>query len=268
MSGALYIQPHAFFLRLSPEWRVERASANIGEFFAVSAEESLKRPLADLIGEGSVHALRNRLALLRDQDGEVRLPRHRLTATGACYDFAMRFAGHRVLIEAQPSLDHESVDIAGTVRAAIARLPHQPISSLLTEAAGQLRALSGFDAVTIYRRGAIIASNARGNGSLVEAPAPSSALRMIADRDAEPVAFVPPGGERTFLAGATAEERQQLADCGAEAMLCLPIIVDGKTWGLAVCRHHAPRRLTLERLGTAELFIDMVALRMGLAERG
>ena len=57
------------------------------------------------------------------------------------------------------------------------------------------------------------------------------------------------------------------ADCGAEAMLCLPIAVEGKAWGLAVCRHHAPRRLTLERLGTAELFIDMVALRMGLAER-
>ena len=58
------IQPNGFLLALSPDLKVERVSANTGEFLECDSLGLVGRPLEELFGNELIHALRNRLALL------------------------------------------------------------------------------------------------------------------------------------------------------------------------------------------------------------
>src|SRR6478735_1265229 len=71
--GLAEIQPRGFLLALAPDWRILRASANVANFMPGIGETIADRPLTDLFGNEAVHALRNRLSLLRDANGVARL---------------------------------------------------------------------------------------------------------------------------------------------------------------------------------------------------
>jgi light-regulated signal transduction histidine kinase (bacteriophytochrome) len=254
-------------MTLSPGWYVTSASANLADFAGMATHDALGRPLADLLGGDTVHALRNRLALLRDPADDARLLRHPLGAEAQLFDFAMRLAGTAVILEMQPNPEREAPDIAGAVRASAARLePHRDVSDLLGEAARQCRAMTGFDAVTVYRAGSaeIVAESTR--GAVAASPCPDTARRLVADREADSVPMLPATATlpATPLRAPSNAERQQMMESGALALVTVPIIVDGDPWGLILCRHERPKMVSLERFGALELFADIVAMRLGV----
>lgn len=266
------IQPHGFLIELTPDWRIARASANIGDHLAHPGASPIGQPLADVLGDEAVHTLRNRLSLLRAPNGSARVFALNASGTNRPIDVEMHMAGSDIIVEAQPEAGHDGSDPIGLVRALAARLDGQDrIGGLLDEGARQLRALTGLANISLFRwtGGAAELAAHCARGDLVAAPVPASGtLRLIVDADAPGVA-IEPGSEagsldRCLLRGAGPEDR---AAMGTSASLVrLPLEGGGTNWGVAVCLNHSPRHLGLERLAAAELFGDLLALRIALLE--
>lgn len=263
-SAAPGVQPHGCLLTLSPGWYVTSVSANLADFTAMSAADGLGRPLADLLGGDTVHALRNRLALLRDLGDEARLLRHPLGPEAHLFDFAMRFAGTAVTLEIQPNPEREAPDIAGAVRSSARRLnQHRHLADMLAEAARQCRAMTGFDAVAVYRLNPPEIAAESNRGAIAGAPCPPPGSRSIADLNAEPAPWLPSGAglPETRLRAASDDERREI---DVQALLTVPIAVADQPWGLIACRHARPKMVSLERLGALELFADIIGMRIAM----
>ncbi|WP_404334647.1 HWE histidine kinase domain-containing protein [Sphingomonas sp. MMS12-HWE2-04] len=288
------IQPFGFLLALSTDWLIRRASANIADFLGTSAEDLLGTSAIPLLGEHAVHTLRNRLALLRGADAVervfgVKLPDDR------CFDFAIHMNRDTILIEGEESGDETSTDIGSAIRAMVARLDETSDSaSFYREGARQVRALTGFDRVMVYRfdrdgSGVVVAEAARsGIGSFLHLRYPASDIpqqarklyirtpfRIIADVNADPVPIVPRRDETgapidlslSVLRSVSPIHIEYLQNMGVGASLSISIIVEGKLWGLFACHHYAPRRPSFERRSVAELFGQMFALKLESRER-
>ncbi len=273
------IQPLGWLAVVSPEWLVERVSANIADFFGQPAEAVIGRPLADLLGGDAVHGLRNQLALLRDPDSIARLFGCPAGTVGERFDFSLQLDGQRVVIEAGRASGIEHGDTIATIRALIGRLEGLPaLPAMLDQAARQLRALTGFDRVALYRTGqeggaAIAAQTARGLGALPLAlsAADFAVLRggpaAIADCNAECIALVPPGSLAAALTRAPDQAtRQRMRADGFVASLHFPLTVAGVDWGLIACHNPRPRVPTAERLSALGLYAQMLGLLIEILE--
>jgi light-regulated signal transduction histidine kinase (bacteriophytochrome) len=53
-----------------------------------------------------------------------------------------------------------------------------------------------------------------------------------------------------------------LQDAGFSAVLALPLLIEGEAWGLILCQHRAPRAPGMELRATADLFRDLLSLRL------
>src|SRR5262249_28025606 len=67
------IQSFGFLVAATKEWIVARVSANIADFIGVTPQDALEKPLSALFSEDAVHAIRNRITLLRGPDAVERL---------------------------------------------------------------------------------------------------------------------------------------------------------------------------------------------------
>ncbi len=273
------IQPLGWLAMVSPEWLVERVSANIADYFSLSTEAVVGRPLADLLGGDAVHGLRNQLALVRAPDSIARLFGCPAGPAGERFDFSIQLDGQRVVIEAARAGGIEHGDTIATIRALVDRLEAVPaLSALLEQAARQLRALTGFDRVALYRTdaaggGVIAAQTARGLGPLqpslsaAEFAALRGAPAVIADCDAAPVALVPPGLPASSMIRAPDDStRQRMRAAGFVASLHFPVKVAGAEWGLIVCHNPRSRTPTAERLTALGLFAQMLGLLIEIRE--
>ena len=274
------IQPLGFLLVVTREWLVERASANIGDYLGATPQSAIGRPLLDLLGPDTVHSLRNQLALLRSPLGIARL--FGCSVREQRFDFAVQPHGQGALIEGLRAGPVEHGDTIATVRALADRLERLPDrDQLLEQAARQLRALTGFDRVAIYRRASdgsfkLTAETARTLGTADatlhpdEQTAPAAGLAVVGDRSAEAVAIHPAGELRAepLLRAPDAGHCQRLSDCGAAASLTVPLSVRGEPWGMVVCHHPSPRFPAFERQSALGLFAQMLGLLIALREGG
>lgn len=266
------IQSGGFLVATSAEWLVEQVSANIADFFAVPPERVAGKPLSLLLGGDACHSLRNQLALLREPDAVARLFGCQAGEAHARFDFTLQLDGRRALIEGRPAGPAEHGDAVATIRALIGRLEKVDAeTAMLDQAARQLRALTGFDRVGVYRLesgGArLAASTARSLGALPEAigPAECDALAdaplVIADRDAEPVALVPARAAPRALSRAPSEAlRAVLRESGVAAALTIPVRTDATRWGTIVCHHPTSRAPDVERQSALGLYAHMLGL--------
>lgn len=288
------IQPFGFLLALSTDWMVRRASANIGDFFGTAAEELLGMPAIELFGEHAVHTIRNRLAMLRGPDAVERLFAVRL-ADGRRFDFALHMVGDTIVVEGEATNEESSTDAGSAIRAMMGRLDDTPDThAFYREGARQVRALTGFDRVMVYRfdtdgSGVVVAEAARaGIGSFLDLRYPASDIpkqarqlyirtpfRIIADVHATPVPILPRLDETgapidlslSVLRSVSPIHIEYLKNMGVGASLSISIIVEGKLWGLFACHHYGHRRPTFERRSIAELFGQMFALKLESRER-
>src|SRR5262249_4980448 len=147
--------------------------------------------------------------------------------------------------------------------------------------ARQLRALTGFDRVMVYRfandgSGEVVGeAAAEGIGSFLGLHYPSSDIpqqarqlylrtpfRIIADIEAEPVPILPKRDETgepidlslSVLRSVSRIHIEYLRNMGVAASLSVSIIVEGRLWGLFACHHYSPRCPSFEKRTLAELF--------------
>lgn len=282
------IQPIGFLLTLSNDWRISRASANIGDYLDVAPEALIGEPVTSLFNASAVHSLRNRLALLRGPFATERLFSIPLTDGPAHYDVALHMSGEQAVIEAEPNHEHHhDRESTGTVRGMIAQLGEvETMAGFFEEAARQMRALTGYDRVTIHRFaaggddevvGEVLRSaigSAMGRHLPISGEAPRSLLRLVADIDAVPVPIVPgqvrrgkPADlSRAVLRAASPEDVELLRSIGVRAALSIAIVIGGRTWGVIACHHHAPCCPSFERRSAAEWFAIMLAMQIEIRE--
>lgn len=264
------VQPCGFAVVLGEDWRVASVSANIADHFADCGRFMIGQPLAEHFGAAAVHSLRNQLALMRDASGTARLFSLFFASVPKPFDVAMHMAGGRIVLEVFPSAHLEAGDPAGTVRQLAAQLDGcASAGEVLERGARLMRALTGFDGVTIFQRGQRHAHDARGDLAPAE-HCPPAGLRLVADADSVPAAMEPECDAallgRALLRCPDEEERDAIRRDGANALLAVPLRSAGKDWGMAVSRNRSARRPALDRIAAAELFADMLAMRAELCE--
>lgn len=272
------IQPAGFLFLLSREWLVERVSANAGPIFGRDSAALVGTPLVDWLGSEAVHSIRNQLSLIRSDDAIARLCGCVAGSRGERFDFSIQADGHRAIVEGFASGSTDGGDTIATVRGLVSRLePIDDAPALLSAAARQIRALTGYDRVAIYRRlgdgSACLAAHAARDqhpaaGQLSADDYRSiAAQRLIADLDGAPLAVI--GGAcpaRALLRQPGTEQARLARSSGAAARLAQPLVSAGKQWGLLLCDHPTPRLANLERQSALGLFLQMLGLLVRLRE--
>jgi len=286
------IQPAGFLLGVSEDWLIEMVSANIGDFVPCNPANLFGRPASDVLAEDTVHALRNRLAMLRDPEGVERLLGCRLTEDGRSFDLAIHYSGDRIIIEAEPASAKTYGDMTATLRGMFARIDQGvDLADVLREATQQMRALTGFDRVLMLRfnrdwSSEVVAEYARGGvasllGEHIAAAClpfeerrclERAPLHLSADLEAElvPLSFDDrsefPDLSRAILRPLAPAYADQLRTMVARAAISIALVVGGSLWGLIVCLHHQPRGVGFERRSVADLFAQLLASRIEIYE--
>ena len=290
------VQSFGFLLAVSStDWCVTRASRNVVEWLGVEATDLLGRPLDQILTSETVHTIRGQLQSAVMGDTVARAFGVVLTAGGLRCDVALHVIGDAVVIECEPCVDDPAVNAGAMVRGMIARL--QQTSELRTfyrVAAREMRAITGFDRVMIYRfdhdgSGEVIAETARaGLESYLGLHYPASDipqqarilyernwLRIIPDVNAAPAAIEPQLDSEghaldlsmSILRSVSPVHVEYLKNMGVAASMSVSILRQGKLWGLLACHHYTPHHVSFARRTAAELFGQMFSLLMESRER-
>ncbi|MDR7230563.1 light-regulated signal transduction histidine kinase (bacteriophytochrome) [Caulobacter sp. BE264] len=289
------VQPFGFLLAVNSDWVVAHASTSTLRYLGVSAEDLLGRPLTQVMSGHAIHNIRGRLQIMRGADAVERMFGQPLVDGGEDFDLALHYSGRLLVIEAEPSHPEILIEAASAVRSMTTRISARPtFEEFCHEAARQVRALTEFDRVMVYRfahdgAGEVIAESVRpGIGSFLgqrypasDIPAQARALyernwlRIIVDIDAEVSPILPPvsaTGEpvdlsMSMLRAVSPIHIEYLRNMGVAASLSISILRDGKLWGLFACHHYAPKHVSYERRTAAELFGQLFSLTLESRER-
>jgi light-regulated signal transduction histidine kinase (bacteriophytochrome) len=284
------IQSFGFLIVASSDWKMVRASINLEEFLGTSYKDALGQPLSAIIMSPTLHAIRNRLAVMRGPGIVERLFCVPFVDGGPAFDVALHLSDGQIIIEGEPSQGGRQGGSTMSIRAIMARLDQAPtLEGFLHEAARQARAITGFDRVMLCRfddagSGEVAAEAARpAIGSFLgfhfpasDFPAEARALhtrnifRIVADVGTAPVPIVPEVDEHgpttdlsmAILRSVSPLHAEYLKNIGVAASLWLPIMVNRELWGLFACHHYSPRLPSFERRSEAELFAHMFAARL------
>ncbi|ORE90794.1 response regulator receiver modulated GAF sensor protein [Stappia sp. 22II-S9-Z10] len=281
------IQSFGTLIAVSMDWMISHVSANIAEITGRTPDDCLGLPLADLLPGSSLHDIRDRLQGLAPGEGSERLFGIDLFGNGRRFDVAIHITGPSIVIEVEPVIPVPAS--SGTlVKTMIGRIERTPsMDALYTEAVRQLRAVTGFDRVMLYRfapdgSGEVTAEALRRgiepflglNYPATDIPAQARRLyvknrtRIIADVADPTVPVVPttsPDGTVLDLSLSVTRavspiHVEYLTNMGVGASFSISIVIGGELWGLFALHHYAPRRLSMELRATLELFGQIVAL--------
>lgn len=265
------VQPCAYLLELSPDWIVRRASENIHHLLSVSHVTLIDEPLGRFVHAQALHDLRNLFSRLSGTTGIGRAYKVRLTDEAEFYDVAFQLSDGRVLLEFVSASERYG-EYFGTVGGLIAGLFDAGGQALLDGGARRMRALTGYDRVTL-RFGNERAQSTRGAfGGEIEL---SEGLPpVLADVAMEMVELFPRSTASTSSAVAlfrSCDEpaRAEFHRNGVRACMRVPFAVDG-TAGEFLCENRTQRAPNLELHAAAELFAQsftMLLKMKGSAER-
>src|SRR3954447_461875 len=159
------IQSAGYFLELSLDWMVLHASENVHRLLGESHVTLIDEPLGRFVHSQALHDLRNLFSRLSGTTGIGRAYAVRLTNDPDLFDIAFQLSDGRVLLEAVPSAGSYG-EAFGTVGGLIAGLANSRGQALLDAGARRMRALTGYDRVTL------VCGNSRAESSRGAFPAP------------------------------------------------------------------------------------------------
>lgn len=290
------IQPFGFLIAVAtPDWFVQRVSANIGEWLNASPSEMLGHSLLRFLHSDAIHALRNQLHIVNMTATTARVFGLVIDDTQRRFDVAVHTVDSLVVIECEPSVLDPAITASAMVRAMMSRVQSiRDPRTLSRVAARELRALTGFDRVMVYRftydgSGEVIAESASsGLESFLGLHYPASDiprqarllyernwLRIIPDIDAVPCPIEPARDaqgklldlSQSVLRSVSPIHIEYLRNMGVRASMSVSILKDGRLWGLFACHHYRPLHVSFERRTAAELFGQMFSLLMENRER-
>src|SRR5947209_9967189 len=255
------IQSGAFLIELSPDWLVLRASENVHHLLGESHVTLIGKPLGSFVHSRALHDLRNMFSRLSGTTGIARAFNVRLSDDPDLVDIAFQLSAGRVILEVAPTVDETFGTAFGTVGGLIAGVAHDSGQALLDAGARRMRALTGYDRVTLLAGESKATSDRSGvpfragaNASLSDDfPA------LVADSAAASVPVFPRKNEDEAAAAAllrapTAGQKADLAERGFASTMRVPIVREGHAIGEFRLAHTKPCRPNLEVHAAAELF--------------
>lgn len=257
------IQSAGYLLELSLDWIVLRASQNIHHLLGQSHVALVDEPLGKFVHNQALHDLRNLFSRLSGTTGIARAYGTRLTDDPDLVDVAFQLSDGRVILEAVPSTGAFG-EFFGSVGGLISGLAVAHGQALLDNAARRMRALTGYDRVTLVC-GSERAESCRGAFS-APASEKDDVPAIVADIKADSVSLFPEGVEETSAAAALmrfcdADTRAGLIGQGVRACLRIPFRSDGVR-GEFRCDSRTARTPNFELHAAAELFAQLFATRL------
>ena len=258
------IQGSGYLLELSLDWIVRRASDNVHRFLGHSHVTLIDEPLGRFVQAQALHDLRNLFSRLSGTTGIARAYRVRLTQDQDRFDISFQLVDGRVVLEAVPSGEQwvgQALGTVGGLAAGLAGLSGQP---LLDAAARRMRALTGFDRVTLNwadRR----AESSRGNFTGPARPL-ADLPPIVTDSDGVAVNLFPaergkPAAAAAVLRAPSAAARTGLNEQGVAATLSIAFSAGGRD-GDFRADSRTRRAPGFELHAAAELFAQIFAMRL------
>lgn len=276
------IQPHGLLLALDVEERVQVVSSNVLSMLGVAADEVRGRLLHDVLGGEAAAVVRQAVA---DDEAFVA---HRVTVSGggilgqSAVDLVLHHSGDRLVIELEPVGGAGQSVSYRTARTAVGRLTQtRSVAELCDQLASEIRALTGFDRVMVYRfdalwNGEVVAEDRRQDLNsfrglhypATDIPAQARRLytanwtRLIADIGYTPVpldpVLDPSSGAPLDLSHSTLRSVspihvEYLTNMGVTASMSVSMITEGRLWGLVACHHYSgPHHVSFDVRSAAE----------------
>jgi light-regulated signal transduction histidine kinase (bacteriophytochrome) len=284
------IQPHGFLLTLAADLAVLQASANLGEWCGIAAQDAIGRPLADVIGAAAAHQLTPELAVAPGPRpfymGTV------TTANGHHFDvLAHRWDGV-VIVEfeavdrAEPADFRHLYPLIGDFLLKVNDAGG--IASLARLACQHVRSVTGFGRVLVYQ------FDADGHGRVMaearderhrsymgqhfpasDIPAQArelyklSRIRLIQDANYTPAPLVPALNPVTgqpndlsfaALRSVSPVHLQTMRNMNTLASMSVSLMVKGRLWGLISCHNETPAPVAFEKRTACEQLGQILAL--------
>lgn len=281
------IQSFGYLIAFSSDWIINHVSLNCEELLGKKPEAVVGTPANAFLSPDALHDIRSRLQMLGAKDAVDRHFGVDLLGDGRKFDLAVHASGRSFILDIEPARDTRKQDYLGHVRPMVDRLRQSDtIEDICHVAARQLRGLTGFDRVMVYRfdadgAGDVIAESVReGIDSFLGLHFPASdipaqarklycrnILRIITDVEDPTVQIVPvrnPSGEpldlsMSGLRAVSPIHIEYLKNMGVAASMSVSILRDGKLWGLMACHHYSPLQLSYPVRTAAELFGEYLA---------
>ena len=279
------VQAFGALIAMTRDKIIQHASANIGSVFGVSAQQIIGQPLAELASRAFIHDLLGAFQTLDQPDSVERLFRRQVREGGELFDVAVHFSGASIIVEFEAVNTDGPSDLIGYVRPMIDRVAKtENVSELCRIAARQIRALTGYERVMVYRfddnaSGEVIAE-ALGpamesflglNFPASDIPKQARALyqrnmlRVIGDVHDDGVEIIPtlnPHGEPLDLSMSTTRavspiHLEYLKNMEVGGSMSISILRDGKLWGLFACHHPTSLIPSYPIRTAAELFAQL-----------
>jgi light-regulated signal transduction histidine kinase (bacteriophytochrome) len=288
------IQPFGVLVAFAlPAWTVAHVSLNAADFFgAADATTLIDRPIDQLLSPKLVHDLRNTFQAAMISGLAERLAAIVIGPEEKEHDILVFASGSLAIAEFIPAIGSEAgrSDPATLVKTVIDRLRRTTnFSSFLNSASRQLRAMTGFDRVMVYKfleddSGQVVAEALRaGLDPFLNLRYPTSDippqaralfkrqwLRMIPDIDYVPIPIVPQLTTKhmpldlsmSTLRSASPIHIQYLRNMGSAATLTISIMQGDRLWGLVACHHESPRRISASTSAAVELFAQVFSTQI------
>ncbi|MGJ8558725.1 MAG: HWE histidine kinase domain-containing protein [Litorimonas sp.] len=281
------VQSFGALLAVSPDWLVNHASVNLHNFVGVEAEEAIGAPISEILSAEALHDIRSKTQSLATTDSVERLFGIRLTSDEQLFDVAVHLSGRSFVIEIERHDASDRTDHMSYVKPMIERIGSATTSEQICDrAARQLRALSGFDRVMVYKfgedgSGTVVAESINGQREAFKGlryPASDipnqarelykrSLFRLISDVSDHGVEIIPavnPEGRPLDLSLSVTRavspiHLEYLTNMGVGASMSISILKRGKLWGLFACHNDLPKTLSFTVRSAAELFGQLFA---------
>lgn len=288
------IQSFGYLIAVSSDCIINHVSTNCERLFGCPVDALIGTPASQYISADALHDIRSRLQVLGTGDSVDRLFGLDLMGSGQLFDVAVHATSRSFVIEAEPVSANRRQDYVSYVRPMVDRMRALgSVEEICHLAARQLRALTRFDRVMIYRfendgAGEVIAESRNGNvdGFLgLHFPAsdiPAQArrlytrnlLRIISDVDDPTVPIVPttnPNGEpldlsMSGLRAVSPIHIEYLRNMGVKASMSISIMKGGALWGLVACHHYTPLQLDYAVRTACELFGEFMSFLLEQTE--
>ncbi|GCE22512.1 histidine kinase [Dictyobacter kobayashii] len=290
------IQPHGVLLVLrGPELTIVQASQNTAVILGIPAESLVGQPLGILLKEQDLATL-----VTVPQEHIERNPLYLFTielkGNEQRFDCIVHRQDGLLLFELEVIREGDYAvtspkDIYSTVQAVFSRLQHSStIVALSEQVAEQVRSITGFDRVMVYRfepdgHGIVIAEARRAdlptflNLHYPASDIPAQArrlytlnwLRLIPDRSYTPVPLVPainPVTGQTLdmsfsvLRSVSPIHIEYLKNMEVAASMSISIVKNNTLWGLIACHHETPHYISYDIRTACELIGRIMSLQV------
>ena len=288
------IQPHGILLTLSePDLVIRQVSENVAGFLGTSAEQLLGGEIGQVLSEDGVATFAE-LSGRRPEDGVAVASVTVRGADGAIgCELSLHRSGGLLVCELEPGapLGSPGAEIVASPDAARVSGGVQP---LFDRAALEVRQLTGYDRVMVYRfdedgHGEVIGEARQESLDALlghhypasDIPKQARALylrqmiRMIVDVDYVPAPVIPADDPLTgepldlglaHLRSVSPVHLQYLRNMGVTATLTISLMRDGELWGMIACHHYSPHHVPYRMRAACRFIGELLSAQLAIVE--